>query len=643
MLNFLQRIGKSLMFPIATLPAAALLVRLGMEDFLDLPFITAAGNGILGNLALIFAIGIAMGLSKDGSGAAALAGAVGYLVLDNGIGAINEDVKMGVFAGVIAGIAAGLLYNRYNDVKFPEFLSFFGGKRFVPIITSAVMVVAAFILGYVWVYPQALLDSTADWILNGGAAGVGIYGFLNRLLIPVGLHHVMNTLIWFDFGTFTTEGGEVVRGEINRFLNGDPSAGSFLAGFFPVMMFGLPAACLAMYAAAKKERKAAVGGMFLSIGLTSFLTGVTEPIEFSFMFLSPLLYVVHAALTGVSMILAYLFDVRHGFGFSAGLIDYVLNYNIAQNPFTLVLIGLFMAAVYFLVFYFLIIKLNLKTPGREDEEEVQSEIEEGTDEYEAKAYHYIEALGGADNIATLDYCTTRLRLEMKDRDIVDEASLKRSGARGVMKIGRRNLQVIVGTTVEFVAEAMKKQMEHPGMTAPAASRTEQEQAPASPGRTLNKEAFAMPVTGRILPLEEVPDQVFAEGMMGPGLAVDPADGTITSPVKGKVIQVFPTKHAVGLETDKGLELLIHVGLDTVKLQGKGFEALVEAGDLVDLGTPLLQVDMDTVKQEAPSIITPVIFTNLENEEIHVLKHGQAERGDKEILEVTRKKEDDGNE
>ncbi|MYL31227.1 PTS N-acetyl glucosamine transporter subunit IIABC [Halobacillus halophilus] len=643
MLNFLQRIGKSLMFPIATLPAAALLVRLGMEDFLDLPFITAAGNGILGNLALIFAIGIAMGLSKDGSGAAALAGAVGYLVLDNGIGAINEDVKMGVFAGVIAGIAAGLLYNRYNDVKFPEFLSFFGGKRFVPIITSAVMVVAAFILGYVWVYPQALLDSTADWILNGGAAGVGIYGFLNRLLIPVGLHHVMNTLIWFDFGTFTTEGGEVVRGEINRFLNGDPSAGSFLAGFFPVMMFGLPAACLAMYAAAKKERKAAVGGMFLSIGLTSFLTGVTEPIEFSFMFLSPLLYVVHAALTGVSMILAYLFDVRHGFGFSAGLIDYVLNYNIAQNPFTLVLIGLFMAAVYFLVFYFLIIKLNLKTPGREDEEEVQTEVGEGTDEYEAKAYHYIEALGGADNIATLDYCTTRLRLEMKDRDIVDEASLKRSGARGVMKIGRRNLQVIVGTTVEFVAEAMKKQMENPGMTAPAASRTEQEQAPASPERTLNKEAFAMPVTGRILPLEEVPDQVFAEGMMGPGLAVDPADGTITSPVKGKVVQVFPTKHAVGLETDKGLELLIHVGLDTVKLQGKGFEALVEAGDLVDLGTPLLQVDMDTVKKEAPSIITPVIFTNLENEEVHVLKHGQAERGDKEILEVTRKKEDDGNE
>ncbi len=638
MLNFLQRIGKSLMFPIATLPAAALLVRLGMEDFLDLPFITAAGNGILGNLALIFAIGIAMGLSKDGSGAAALAGAVGYLVLDNGIGAINEDVKMGVFAGVIAGIAAGLLYNRYNDVKFPEFLSFFGGKRFVPIITSAVMVVAAFVLGYVWVYPQALLDSTADWILNGGAAGVGIYGFLNRLLIPVGLHHVMNTLIWFDFGTFTTTGGEVVRGEINRFLNGDPSAGSFLAGFFPVMMFGLPAACLAMYAAAKKERKAAVGGMFLSIGLTSFLTGVTEPIEFSFMFLSPLLYVVHAALTGVSMILAYLFDVRHGFGFSAGLIDYVLNYNIAQNPFTLVFIGLFMAAVYFFVFYFLIIKLNLKTPGREDEEEVETEIEEGTDEYEAKAYHYLEALGGRDNIETLDYCTTRLRLEMKDRDIVNEAALKRSGARGVMKIGRKNLQVIVGTTVEFVAEAIKKQMQNPGMTAPSAPRTEQEKAPGSTGRRLNKQEFAMPVNGRILPLEEVPDQVFAEGMMGPGFAVDPADGTIASPVKGKVVQVFPTKHAVGLETDKGLELLIHVGLDTVKLQGNGFEALVEAGDLVDQGTALLQVDLDFVKKEAPSVITPIIFTNLESEEVQLLQQGEAVRGDKGIMEVTDKKE-----
>ncbi|MFZ0370484.1 MAG: PTS transporter subunit EIIC, partial [Halobacillus sp.] len=242
MLSFLQRIGKSLMFPIATLPAAALLVRLGMEDLFDIPFMTAAGNGILTNLSIIFAIGIAMGFAKDGSGGAALAGAIGVLVLEEGIKAINNDIDMGVFSGIIAGVIAGMLYNRFYDIKFPEFLSFFGGKRFVPIITSLTMVALSFVLGYLWVYPQYVLDATANWILNAGEVGVGVYGVLNRLLIPVGLHHVLNTLIWFDFGTFTMESGKVVKGEINRFLNGDPNAGYFLAGFYPVMMVGLPAA-----------------------------------------------------------------------------------------------------------------------------------------------------------------------------------------------------------------------------------------------------------------------------------------------------------------------------------------------------------------------------------------------------------------
>ncbi|WP_082233238.1 N-acetylglucosamine-specific PTS transporter subunit IIBC [Halobacillus massiliensis] len=462
MLNFLQRIGKSLMFPIATLPAAALLVRLGMEDMLDIPFVTAAGNGILENLALIFAIGIAMGFAKDGSGAAALAGAVGVLVLEGGIEAIDKNIEMGVFSGIIAGIIGGMLYNRYHDVKFPEFLSFFGGKRFVPIITSLVMVALSFVFGYLWVYPQNVLNATANWILNAGELGVGVYGVLNRLFIPVGLHHVMNTLIWFDFGTFTTAAGDVYKGEINRFLNGDPDAGYFLAGFFPVMMFGLPAACLAMYAAAKKHRKAAVGGMFFSIGLTAFLTGVTEPIEFSFMFLSPLLYFIHALLTGVSMIAAYMLDVRHGFGFSAGLIDYLLNYGIAQNPLMLIIIGLLLSLVYFFIFYFLIIKLDLKTPGREDDDIEGSGAEQqeagksgGDDE---KAGEYLKALGGPENIKALDYCTTRLRLEMVDRERVDENALSRLGSRGVVKIGKQNLQVIIGTSVEFIAEAMKKKM-----------------------------------------------------------------------------------------------------------------------------------------------------------------------------------------
>ncbi|MCA0970913.1 N-acetylglucosamine-specific PTS transporter subunit IIBC [Halobacillus litoralis] len=633
MLNFLQRIGKSLMFPIATLPAAALLVRLGMEDMLNIPFMSAAGNGILGNLEIIFAIGIAMGFSKDGSGAAALSGAIGYLVLFEGIQAINEDVKMGVFAGIIAGLVAGMLYNRYHDVKFPDFLSFFGGKRFVPIITSGAMVVLAFIFGHLWVYPQYVIDSVTEWVLNSGAAGVGVYGVLNRLLIPIGLHHVINTLIWFDFGTFTTASEEVVRGEINRFLNGDPAAGHFLAGFFPIMMFGLPAACLAMYAAAKKERKAAVGGMFLSIGLTSFLTGVTEPIEFSFMFLSPLLYAVHAVLTGVAMVLAFVFDVRHGFGFSAGLIDYLLNFTIAENPLMLIVIGLIMAALYFVIFYFLIIKLDLKTPGREDEDELDQMDETAVSgDYDAKAYHYLKALGGPDNIQSLDYCTTRLRLQMDDRDAIDEKAIKQNGARGVMKVGKTNLQVIVGTSVEFVAEAMRKRMEQNNMTAPDAVHEPKQQESAGV-RSVDKASFVLPATGEVIPLSEVPDQVFAQGMMGQGFAIDPTDGVIHSPVDGEVLNVFPTKHAVGLKTADGLEILIHIGLDTVKLDGQGFESLVSDGQAVEKGTPLIRVDLDFVKENAPSVVTPVIFTNLENEQVHLHQTGHHEHGTTGIVTV----------
>ncbi|UOQ91728.1 N-acetylglucosamine-specific PTS transporter subunit IIBC [Halobacillus shinanisalinarum] len=641
MLNFLQRIGKSLMFPIATLPAAALLVRLGMEDMLDIPFVTAAGNGILTNLSMIFAIGIAMGFAKDGNGAAALAGAVGVLVLEGGIGAINEEINMGVFSGIIAGVIAGMLYNRFHDVKFPEFLSFFGGKRFVPIITSLVMVALSFVFGYLWVYPQNVLDATANWILNAGELGVGVYGVLNRLFIPVGLHHVMNTLIWFDFGTFTTESGEVVKGEINRFLNGDPEAGHFLAGFFPVMMFGLPAACLAMYAAAKKHRKAAVGGMLLSIALTAFLTGVTEPIEFTFMFLSPLLYLVHALLTGVSMVAAYMLDIRHGFGFSAGLIDYSLNYSIAENPFMLIIIGLVLGAIYFVVFYFLIIKLDLKTPGREDEDEdfVEETQEVGqpggaSNDYEAKAYQYLEALGGPENIKTLDYCTTRLRLQMSDRDKVNETALKRYGARGVMKVGKQNLQVIVGTTVEFLADAMRRRMEQGNEAPPEAVNKEESRAEASySSRQLTETDFVMPNTGLVMPLEDVPDEVFAQKMMGPGFAIDPEGDTFTSPINGKVVQVFPTKHAIGLETEGGLEILIHIGLDTVQLKGEGFETLVEADQPIKQGDPLIRVDLDLVKGKAPSVVTPVIFTNLENETVHLLKQGRQQKGETGIITV----------
>ncbi|CAM3780542.1 N-acetylglucosamine-specific PTS transporter subunit IIBC [Alkalicoccus chagannorensis] len=465
MLAFIQRIGKALMLPVAVLPAAAILLRLGQDDLLDIPFMAAAGDAIFANLPLIFAIGVAVGLSRDGNGASALAGAVGYLVLTNGTEAINSDIDMDVLGGIISGLTAGLLYNRYYNIKLPQWLAFFGGRRFVPIVTGATMVVFALLFGVIWPPIQEAIHSFGEWMLGAGAAGAGVYGVMNRLLIPVGLHHIINSLIWFVFGEY-----EGASGEIARFFAGDPNAGYFLAGFFPIMMFGLPAAAIAMIFAAKKEYRKAISGGMISIAITSFITGVTEPIEFSFMFLSPLLYVVHALLTGLSMMIAVWLDIRHGFGFSAGMFDYLLNFGIAQNPALLLLQGLAFGALYFVIFYFLIIKLDLKTPGREDDgividSEGQTAAEPSSEEASEKASEdkysimadaFMTALGGADNITSIDNCATRLRLQVKNSEEVDEKALKKHGAQGVMKMGRENVQVVVGTDVEFVADAMKE-------------------------------------------------------------------------------------------------------------------------------------------------------------------------------------------
>jgi N-acetylglucosamine PTS system EIICBA or EIICB component len=448
MLSFLQRIGKALMLPIAVLPAAALLLRLGQPDLLDISFIAAAGGAIFENLALIFAIGVAVGLSKDGNGSAALAGAIGYFVLTKGTAAINEDINMAVLGGIISGIIAGLLYNRYNDIKLPEWLGFFGGKRFVPIVTSFVMLLLAGLFGFIWPLIQEGINTIGEWIVGAGAVGVGVFGFLNRLLIPIGLHHVLNSLVWFVFGEYNG-----VTGDLNRFFAGDPEAGIFMAGFFPVMMFGLPAAAFAMIAAAKKERRKAVAGALIGVAFTSFLTGITEPVEFLFMFLSPLLYFVHAILTGLSLSIATLLDIHHGFGFSAGAIDFFLNLSAAQKPWLLFVQGIAYGLVYFILFYFLIIKLNLQTPGRE--ETVEGIKETGKSQYNELAISYMSALGGKYNIVQIDHCITRLRLKVKDMSQVDESALKHLGAKGVIKLNSTDLQVVVGTDVEFIADRMK--------------------------------------------------------------------------------------------------------------------------------------------------------------------------------------------
>ncbi len=468
--SHLQKIGKSLMLPIAVLPAAALLLRLGAGDVFDIPFVMAAGSAIFDNLALLFGIGVAVGIAHDSSGAAGLAGAVSYFVITNATQSINSDINMGVLAGIIGGLLAGYLYNRYHDIELPDFLGFFGGKRFVPIITGAASVLLAGVFGYIWPPIQNVIQMTGEWIINAGPIGVFVYGFLNRLLIPVGLHHVLNSFIWFVFGEFTTAAGEVVTGDLSRFFAGDPSAGFFMSGFFPMMMFGLPAAALAMYHSAKPENKKAVSGIFLSVGLTAFLTGITEPIEFSFMFLAPILYVIHAGLTGLSMVVTYVLGIQHGFGFSAGAIDYFLNYGLATKPFLIIPIGIVFFAVYYFLFRFAIQKFNIPTPGRAEGEAVGNEMsvmpetqQNGSASSSArggstKASQYIDALGGAENINSIDACITRLRLEVKDSANLDEDKLKQLGASGVLKANKNNAQVVVGTKAELIAEKIKKEL-----------------------------------------------------------------------------------------------------------------------------------------------------------------------------------------
>ncbi len=448
-LGYMQRLGKALMLPIAILPVAALLLRLGLPDLLGIPFIAEAGNAIFNNLPLLFAMGIALGLAKGDSGAAAMSGAVGYFVLTAAAGTINPDINMSFFGGIVAGIIAGHAYNRFHSVELPAFLAFFGGKRLVPIMTGLLALIAAVIAGYVWPVIQNGINAFGHAVSNSGAIGQFSYGVLNRALIPVGLHHVLNSIFWFGLGQFTNSAGELVTGDIARFFAGDPTAGTFMAGFYPVMMFGLPAAAFAMYLAAPKNKRMKVAGVLLSLGLTTFLTGVTEPIEFTFMFLAPALYGIHAVLTGLSLVVTNWVGALHGFGFSGGAIDFVLNWGLATHPERIIFVGLVFAAVYFCVFYFSIKAFNLKTPGREDDDlEVDDTAKVKGSE---RAARYIALLGGAENLVTVEACITRLRLTLANGDLVDEQGLKAMGAKGVVRLGDNNLQVILGPQAEIIA------------------------------------------------------------------------------------------------------------------------------------------------------------------------------------------------
>ncbi|MGF6858645.1 N-acetylglucosamine-specific PTS transporter subunit IIBC [Paraburkholderia sp. CI3] len=459
----IQRLGRALMLPIAVLPVAGLLLRLGQPDVFNIKMIADAGGAIFDNLPLLFAIGVAVGFAKDNNGVAGLAGAIGYLVQIAVMKDINDKLNMGVLSGIIAGIVAGLLYNRYKDIKLPDYLAFFGGKRFVPIVTGVVCVVLGIVFGHVWEPVQNAIDVAGHWLTTAGALGAFVFGVLNRLLLVTGLHHILNSLTWFVFGSFTPVGGAPVTGDLHRFFAGDPTAGTFMTGFFPVMMFGLPAACLAMYHEAPKERRAMVFGLLFSMALTSFLTGVTEPIEFSFMFLAPVLYAIHALLTGLSLAICSALGIHLGFTFSAGFIDYVLNFGLSTKGWWAIPLGIVYSVVYYGLFRFFIRKFNMATPGREPaaaDELVESFAAGGFVAPAAgaavpRAQRYIAALGGAANLSVVDACTTRLRLSVVDTDKVSESELKSIGARGVLKRGTNNVQVIIGPEADIIADEMR--------------------------------------------------------------------------------------------------------------------------------------------------------------------------------------------
>ncbi len=634
------------MVPVATLPAAAILMGVGYwidpvgwgGDNALAAFFIKSGSAIIDNMSVLFAIGVAYGMSKDKDGAAALTGFVGFLVLTTlcSPAAVSMIQKIPAdqvpaafgkisnqFVGILVGIISAELYNRFSSVELPKALSFFSGRRLVPILTSFVMIVVAFIMMYIWPVIFDGLVNFGEHIQKLGSTGAGIYAFFNRLLIPVGLHHALNSVFWFDVAGIN---------DIPNFLGGAQSiesgkavvgiTGRYQAGFFPIMMFGLPGAALAIYHCARPENKAKVLGIMMAGAFAAFFTGITEPLEFSFMFVAPVLYVIHAVLTGISVFIAASMHWIAGFGFSAGLVDMVLS---SRNPLAtqwwmLIPQGLVFFAIYYVVFRFVITKFNLMTPGRElavagseaDGQDLNVSSDKEQD-VSALARQYIAAIGGSDNLTGIDACITRLRLSVKDSSLVNEGLAKRLGASGVIRLNKTSVQIIVGFVAEKIANAMKTT--GPVAAAEASAAPVASQAAAKPQAVPNAVTIAellSPVTGDVVALEQVPDEAFASKAVGDGVAVKPTDKTVVSPAAGTIVKIFNTNHAFCLETEKGAEIVVHMGIDTVALNGQGFTRLVEEGAEVTAGQPILEMDLDYLNANARSMISPVVCSNIDD-------------------------------
>lgn len=642
------------MVPVATLPAAAILMGIGYwidpvgwgGDNALAALLIKSGAAIIDNMSVLFAIGVAYGMSKDKDGAAALTGFVGFLVVTTlcspaavsmikGLPLEEVPVAFGKinnqFVGILVGVLSAELYNRFSSVELPRALSFFSGRRLVPILTSFLMIIVAFILMYIWPVIYGGLVSFGESIKDMGALGAGIYAFFNRLLIPVGLHHALNSVFWFDVAGIN---------DIPNFLAGQQAidsglatvgvTGRYQAGFFPVMMFGLPGAALAIYHCARKENKAKVAGIMIAGAFAAFFTGITEPLEFSFMFVAPVLYVIHAFLMAISVYIAASMEWISGFGFSAGLVDMFLS---SRNPlavhwYMLIVQGIVFFFIYYGIFRFTITKFNLKTPGREDDV-IGDETADGYDEdiktapanskegVQQEARQYIAAIGGSDNLTGIDACITRLRLNVKDATIVNDAYAKRLGASGVIRLNKQSVQVIVGTRAELVANAMRDVLTQgpvPAYEASSTATVSTEKAPVKQANTDAKVLLEMiaPFNGEVVALKDVPDEAFSSGVVGDGIAIKPTSNIVMAPAAGTVVKIFDTNHAFCIETDNGVEIIVHMGIDTVALGGKGFKRLVEEGTDVKVGQPILELDLEYLNANAKSMISPVIVSNIDD-------------------------------
>ena len=633
---YMQRMGRSLMLPVATLPVAALFSGIGYwidptgwgANNIVAAFLLKAGDSILANLGVLFAVGLALGMSKDKDGASALTGLVAFLVpmqllnpaaiaafqhidLDKVNAAFTKMNNGNVFVGILAGLLAAAMYNRFSNVKLPMALSFFSGKRCVPIVTAALMLVVSAALMFIWPPIFGALVAFGETIAKMGAVGAGLYGFFNRLLIPTGLHHALNNVFWFN-----TAGID----DIGKFWANEGTkgiTGMYQAGFFPVMMFGLPAGAYAIYRQSRPEKRKATASLMLAAAFASFFTGVTEPLEFSFMFVAWPLYVVHAALTGISMFIAALFHWTAGFNFSAGLVDFVLSLRvpIANQPLMLVVLGLIMAVVYYFVFTFVIKTFNLMTPGREEgegEEDLDLDESFADNKFAALAARIYTGLGGAENVVSIDNCTTRLRLVVKDTAKADQDKIKATGVPGVRVIDKENIQVIVGTEVQFVADEMNKMQQNGGVSAVVADSTAAKVTSVAPETSATSAAtidIYSPAQGVMIPMNQVADEVFSTNIMGDGYAIQPTENTIYTPVAGKISSIFPTQHALGIMTPTGLEVLLHMGVDTVDLKGEPFTMKAKVGQAVKAGDEIAIMDLAAVKAAGKGTDIIVAFTN----------------------------------